>query len=104
LGGRGATAQARGQRAGAHSSGARRGWRTGARSVRRCRAARHKPEHPAVTHAETRDLDNGFTHVTVGEDRFREVFNRVERVIEDRYGLPVAITDVTDPFSGDLDG
>jgi hypothetical protein len=38
------------------------------------------------------------------EDRFREVFNRVERYIEQRYGLPVVITDVTDPFTGDLDG
>jgi hypothetical protein len=40
----------------------------------------------------------------LGGDRFQEVFNRVERLIEDRYGLPVAITDVTDPFTGDLDG
>lgn len=38
------------------------------------------------------------------EDRFREVFNRLERVIEERYGLPVIITDVADPFTGDLDG
>ena len=38
------------------------------------------------------------------EERFREVFNRLERVIEERYGLPVVITDVPDPFTGDLDG
>jgi hypothetical protein len=38
------------------------------------------------------------------EDRFREVFNRLERLIEERYGLPVVITDVRDPFTGDLDG
>lgn len=37
-------------------------------------------------------------------ERFREAFNQVERLIEQRYGLPVVITDVTDPFTGDLDG
>jgi hypothetical protein len=37
-------------------------------------------------------------------DRFREVFNTVERHIEERYRLPVVITDVPDPFTGDLDG
>ena len=37
-------------------------------------------------------------------DRFRQVFNRVERYIEERYRLPVVITDVPDPFTGDLDG
>jgi hypothetical protein len=37
-------------------------------------------------------------------DRFREVFNEVEALIERRYGLPVVITDVPDPFTGDLDG
>ena len=40
----------------------------------------------------------------VREDRFREVFNRLERIIEERYGLPVVVTDVMDPFTGDLDG
>ena len=38
------------------------------------------------------------------EERFREVFNQIERLIEERYGLPVVITDVPDPFTGDLDG
>ena len=38
------------------------------------------------------------------DDGFREAFNRLERLIEERYGLPVVITDVTDPFTGDLDG
>jgi len=38
------------------------------------------------------------------EERFRQVFNSVERHIERRYGLPVVITDVPDPFTGDLDG
>jgi hypothetical protein len=37
-------------------------------------------------------------------ERFRQVFNRVERYIEERYRLPVVITDVPDPFTGDLDG
>ena len=38
------------------------------------------------------------------DDRFREAFNRVEAYVERRYGLPVVITDVPDPFTGDLDG
>ena len=38
------------------------------------------------------------------ETRFREVFNLIEAYIERRYGLPVVIRDVTDPFTGDLDG
>ena len=37
-------------------------------------------------------------------DRFREVFNLIEAHIERCYGLPVVITDVPDPFTGDLDG
>ena len=40
----------------------------------------------------------------VSDDRFREAFNDVEAFIERRYGLPVVITDVPDPFTGDLDG
>lgn len=38
------------------------------------------------------------------DDRLREVFNRVERYVEERYRLPVVISDVVDPFTGDLDG
>ena len=38
------------------------------------------------------------------DERFRDAFNRVERHIEERYGLPVVVTDVADPFTGDLDG
>lgn len=34
----------------------------------------------------------------------RQVWNRVERAIEDRWGIPVRITDVPNPFTGDLDG
>lgn len=40
----------------------------------------------------------------VTEDRFMAAFNRIERHIEDRYGIPVVVSDVTDPFTGDLDG
>lgn len=38
------------------------------------------------------------------EERFREVFDVLERHIETRYGVPVVISDVADPFTGDLDG
>ena len=38
------------------------------------------------------------------EERFREVFNRLEKHIETTYGIPVRISDVTDPFTGDLSG
>ena len=36
--------------------------------------------------------------------RLRQVFNLVERLIEDRYGIPVTVSDVPNPFTGDLDG
>jgi hypothetical protein len=36
--------------------------------------------------------------------RMREVFNRLERYIEDTYLIPVRIRDVPNPFTGDLDG
>jgi hypothetical protein len=36
--------------------------------------------------------------------RLRQVFNAVEPLIEDRWGIPVRITDVPNPFTGDLDG
>jgi hypothetical protein len=38
------------------------------------------------------------------DDRLREVFAVVERRIEDRWGVPVVISDVPHPFTGDLDG
>jgi len=38
------------------------------------------------------------------EERFREVFNLAEAWIERRYEIQVIIADVTDPFTGDLDG
>jgi hypothetical protein len=39
-----------------------------------------------------------------GEARFREVFNHMEAYIERRYGVPVVISDVVNPYTGDLDG
>jgi hypothetical protein len=36
--------------------------------------------------------------------RLREVFNHVQRFIEERWGIPVRIADVPNPFTGDLDG
>jgi len=38
------------------------------------------------------------------DERLREVFNTLEPYIEERYGVPVIIKDVPDPFTGDLDG
>ena len=38
------------------------------------------------------------------ESRFREVFNLLEQTIERRYEIQVLISDVADPFTGDLDG
>ena len=32
------------------------------------------------------------------------MFNRLERTIEERWGIPVHIQDVANPFTGDLDG
>jgi hypothetical protein len=40
----------------------------------------------------------------ISEERFREVFDMVELHLERRYELPVVITDVPNPFTGDLDG
>ena len=37
-------------------------------------------------------------------DYLRTVFDRVERMIEDRWQVPVYIRDVPNPFTGDLDG
>jgi hypothetical protein len=38
------------------------------------------------------------------EERFREVFNVVAPHIESKYGIPIIISDVPSPFTGDLDG
>ena len=38
------------------------------------------------------------------DDRFREVFNLLERHVEQRYEIPIRISDVPNPFTGDLDG
>ena len=40
----------------------------------------------------------------IAEGRFAEVFDRLELVIEQRWGIPVRIRDVPSPFTGDLDG
>lgn len=36
--------------------------------------------------------------------RFRQVFDIVERLVEERWAIPVRIRDVAHPFTGDLDG
>jgi len=38
------------------------------------------------------------------DNRFLATFNRLESYIETRWGIPVVITDVPNPFTGDLDG
>ncbi|MDY7096231.1 MAG: hypothetical protein SX243_24920 [Acidobacteriota bacterium] len=38
------------------------------------------------------------------EDRMRQVFDLLERRVEERWGIPVVISDVPEPFTGDLDG
>ena len=38
------------------------------------------------------------------DERMREVFNHLERFIEHRYEVPIRISDVPNPFTGDLDG
>jgi hypothetical protein len=38
------------------------------------------------------------------EARFREIFDTLEAFIERKYGIPVVISDVVSPFTGDLDG
>ena len=42
--------------------------------------------------------------MTPDPDYLRAVFNRLERLIEDRWEIPVHIQDVPNPFTGDLDG
>ena len=38
------------------------------------------------------------------DERLRQVFNLLERHIEDHYGIPIRISDVPNPYTGDLDG
>jgi hypothetical protein len=38
------------------------------------------------------------------DTEFRSAFNRIEALVEKRYGIPIVITDVIEPFTGDLDG
>jgi hypothetical protein len=40
----------------------------------------------------------------LSEERLRVIFNRVEVYLERRWGIPVVISDVPSPFTGDLDG
>ena len=40
----------------------------------------------------------------ITEDTFLKIFNKAERYIEERHGIPVRIGDVAHPFTGDLDG
>jgi hypothetical protein len=40
----------------------------------------------------------------VSEARFHEIFNLLERTIEERWGIPITVRDVPEPFTGDLDG
>ncbi len=38
------------------------------------------------------------------DERLREVFDLIEPLIERRWGIPVTVTNVPNPFTGDLDG
>jgi hypothetical protein len=40
----------------------------------------------------------------ISAERLKQVFDTAERRIEDRWGIPVVISDVANPFTGDLDG
>lgn len=42
--------------------------------------------------------------MSVDPERLRAVFDRVEALIERRWGIPVSVRDVPNPFTGDLDG
>ena len=42
--------------------------------------------------------------ISIPEDRFKEAYDAVERLIEARWGIPVIISDVLDPNTGDFDG
>lgn len=83
----------------------------------------HKGPHPACTRCfslDTRRVRNygrpvanewscyacgrRFDLDTAETDAFYGVFNRLEHHIEQRYGIPVVITQIPSPFTGDLDG
>jgi hypothetical protein len=38
------------------------------------------------------------------DERMRAAFNVLEKHVEDKYGIPIVIKDVPNPFTGDLDG
>lgn len=49
-------------------------------------------------------MDEGWGRHAPDGDYLKRVFDRTERLIEDRWGIPVIIQDVPNPFTGDLDG
>lgn len=49
-------------------------------------------------------LDTALAKSPVSADELHSIFNRLERHVETRYGIPVQIEDVPSPFTGDLDG
>lgn len=49
-------------------------------------------------------MSNHLAHYKITDKRLFEVFNLLERHIEERYGVKVVINDVADPFTGDLNG
>ncbi|NJR44310.1 hypothetical protein HC761_02485, partial [bacterium] len=47
----------------------------------------------------------GMTAATaLPEAQFQRAFNTIEQHVEQRYDIPIVITDVVEPFTGDLDG
>ncbi len=49
-------------------------------------------------------LDRVVGRPPVDDTELKRLFDRLERHVEDRYGLAVRIRDVPNPFTGDLDG
>ena len=49
-------------------------------------------------------METGWGANAPDADYLRKVFDKVERMIEDRWSIPVHIQDVPNPFTGDLDG
>lgn len=49
-------------------------------------------------------MSTHLAHYNITDQRLLDVFNTLERHIEDRYGIKVVVNDVADPFTGDLNG
>jgi hypothetical protein len=49
-------------------------------------------------------MDSGWGRNAPDGEYLKRVFDRTEKLIEDRWGIPVIIQDVPNPFTGDLDG